>query len=168
MDRAFLVLIRPGVCFAICLLAMQAACSPPFFDVGQSHRAKYDTLILTLQADRSQLRAGETVHIRFAVTNEGNLPWIIESQDTPVLDITVRDFNNNKFLLSWATQNPDKRSDRVEWTPRESKVLELAWTPQTEPPYIPGQRVHISGTLNENGNLVQAAGVDVCVGLGCQ
>ncbi len=144
--------------------AILVACANP----QQIDRAKYDTLLLTLQADRSQVRAGETVHMRFTIANEGNHTWVIESSDTPVLDITVRDFNSKQLLHSWAAQNPDKISHRVEWKPGEVKVLELVWTALTESPYVPGQRVHLSGALNENGSLRQAASVDVCVGSGCQ
>ena len=155
------------VLIAIGLLVMEVACASDGRAV-LSDTAVYNNLVLKIEANRSQIRAGDSVQIRFTITNDGKQPVTIESTDIPVLDITVRDFKSKQLLLSWATQNPDKVSYRVEWKPGESKVLELVWTALAEPSYIPGQLVHISGGLNVNGKLIQAAGVDVCVGLGCQ
>ena len=138
----------------------QAGCTTPSTQ-PQKAFAKLDDLGLIFESDHSWLKVGETVHMRFTITNNGSRTWVVESKNFPVLDIIVQDVNSGQLLLSWSAQNPDKVSHRVEWKPGESKMLELTWT-AAESNF--GHLVHTGGLLLQNSGINQSASVSVCVG----
>jgi len=137
------------------LLLSQTSCSE-----SQSATASYfGGLELKLEANRSSLKSGESVYIRFTTTNTGSRPIVIDSQDTPVLDIIVEEVPSRHRLASWSDRNPDKVSHRVEWKPGESKVMELTWTYSGKAsPYADSV-----GLLNGNSRVLQAASVRLCL-----
>jgi hypothetical protein len=98
---------------------------------GAIAKSNYDTLGLWLESDRTRAQIGIPIQIRYAVKNMGERTWILESLDTPVMDINVQ-IPGGSVVLNWASQNPDKVSHRLEWQPGESKTIELVWTPKQE------------------------------------
>lgn len=142
--------------FLVALLVMLL----PGCGESQSVTASYfGGLELKIESDRSSLKSGESVHIRFTTTNTGSRPIVIESQDTPVLDIILEEVPSRRKLTSWADQHPDKASRRVEWKPSESKMMELTWT------YSGKEHIFadFEGILSENSRKVQAIGVRLCL-----
>jgi hypothetical protein len=143
----------------VSILTLQAGCG--FYLTGLSNKTNYDTLLLSLQTDRDRIQVGETVHMRFTVTNQGDT-WVLESKDTPVMDITVGIMGDGD-ITSWSAQNPDQGFHRLEWKRGESKVIEWTWTPKEGDVYIGAfHDIHLSGQLNKDSKIIQAAGVTLC------
>ena len=148
---------------AICMTAVTLlfnGCTAYIF--GLSQTSAYGDLILNFESDRSQVRVGEAVHMRFTIKNAGNKPYVIESPDTPVMDINVQ-IPGGPAVLNWASQNPVKVSHRLEWQPGASRTIELVWTPKQEDfarNDLPA--FYLSGILYENSVVVQGASVTVC------
>jgi hypothetical protein len=161
MDRSISGLAQLCVFIAICFIAMLVACSPPFFDVGQSHNSGYGYLALKFETNRSWVEVGASIQMRFTVKNTGNQLVAIESRDKPVLDIIVQDVNSRELLLSWSAQNPESVAHRIEWKPGESRVLELSWTATQDEYY---GTLHMGGILTEDSKIVQSANVPIYVG----
>jgi hypothetical protein len=139
LDRA--LTINSFIFLTIVLLLLQTACD------SQSATAGYfGGLELKTESNRSSLRSGESVHVRFTTTNTGSNPII---EEVP----------SRRRLISWTDQNPDKASFHAEWKPGESKVMELTWTYSgLVSPYA-----DVVGLLSENSRMVQAASVRLCL-----
>ncbi|MBI5649413.1 MAG: hypothetical protein HZC40_03035 [Chloroflexi bacterium] len=108
----------------------------------------------------------EPVQMRFGVVNTGKETFVLESKNSPVMDIVVSEAGGGAFL-SWSTQNPDKVSYRIEWKPGESKVIELTWIPKPGDIYIGARRdIDLVGTLaGLSGGLgvsVRICASDIC------
>jgi hypothetical protein len=131
--------------------------------------AGFGTLVLRLQTNVSKkVQAGQPVHIRFSVTNEGSRDWVLESPDTPVMDIVV-DVVGGENLLTWSSQNPDKVAHRLEWKPGESKTIEWVWIPKEEDIAVGYYKnVAIVGRLSSGSKSVQNASVVVCASNFCR
>ena len=141
------------------LSLLQVACEP-----GASHSAGYNDLLLQVQTNSTRAEVGKPIQVRFTITNTGinKHTYILESPDTPVMDIVV-DVVGGPELLAWSRQNLDKIQHRLEWKPGESKVIELIWIPQPGDVYTGSYRnVFLTGLLYFNGKIVQSAGVTVC------
>ncbi len=138
------------------LFLAQTACAAALTDTQVYHT----NLLLRLESDRSSVKVGESVLMRYAVRNRGKELIVIESKETPVLDIRVRHPGNDKVLLSWSERNPDLVSHRVEWKPGETKSLELTYLLKEED-YISGLGIFLTGVLSEDSKVVQSAGVTV-------
>jgi hypothetical protein len=149
------------IVMVLAFLALQTACA-----TWEIQEAGVNNLLLRWESDRSWVKVGETVRMRFRVTNVGQQLIVYETADHSVLDITVEDVNSQKLILSWSSQNPDKVLHRVEWIPGESQVLELQWTPDEEFQY--GRLVHIGGHLRANSKIIQSVGAMVCAGPACR
>jgi hypothetical protein len=148
--------------YAVAIALLFSNCSVYIFGLNQT--TAYGSLILTFEADRSQVRVGEPVHMRFTIKNVGSKPWVIESQDTPVMDIRV-DVVGDGTLLTWSVQNPAQVSHRLEWKPGESKVIEWSWTPKQGDVYSGAEHdIGLIGVLFGG----QAAGVRVCASDVCR
>jgi aminopeptidase N len=137
---------------------MQSACVAVL-----SHTEVYHTyLLLKIESDRSKAEVGQPIRIRFTTRNTGNEPIVLESPDTPVIDIVV-DFSDGSELLTWSSHNPDQVVHRLEWKPGESKTIEFVWIPKREDISIGSYKnAYPSGRLYSNGKIVKSAGVTVC------
>lgn len=158
-------MIRPliFILIALCVALTQTGC-----DVGLRHTASYNYLLLELHSNRSQAKVDESIHVRFTVTNTGQQSTVVESQDTPVMDIVAGVTVDGK-LLTWSSQNPNMVAHRLEWKPGESKVIELVWTPKQEDIVIGAfHDVHLAGRLYKDSKSIQSAGVDVCASDVCR
>lgn len=101
--------------FLCLILLTQTAC-----DTGASDRQIYDSdMVLEFYSSRSLARAGEPILIRFVVKNIGSRSIVIQSVDTPVLDISIEQVGGPE-MFSWSRRNPDKAIHRSEWKPGES------------------------------------------------
>jgi len=150
------------------LLVLSTALVLTACNAGLRHTSGIDSLILELYANRSHARVGEPIQMQFVITNRGRNHIIIESPDTPVMDIIVEVVAGPE-LLSWSAQNPDKVAHRLELKPGESKIVELIWIPRQEDIYIGAFRdVFLTGLLNKDGKIVQSAGVTVCASNVCR
>lgn len=154
MNLVRMLIAQSTIFLPVILLLLQTACD------SQNTTARYDIdLVLKIESDRSSLKSGESMHIRFTTTNTGSRSIIIDSQDTPVLDIVVEEVPSRQRLASWSDRNPDKVSHRVEWKPGESKVMELTWTYSGKAsPYADSV-----GLLSGNSRMLQAASVRLCL-----
>jgi len=117
--------------FMAIIALLLSGCTTYIF--GLSQTTSYDTLILKFETDRSKVRVGEPVPIRFTIKNVGNKPYMVESQNTPVMDIRV---DGDGTHLDWSEQNPNQIAHHLEWQPDESKVIEWTWIPRQEDVYI--------------------------------
>jgi hypothetical protein len=148
---------------AVGFLLMQTAC-----ETGSTDAAVYNDLVLRLYANRLQARVGEPVQIRFTVINDGKESWVLESPDTPVMDIVV-DVVGGPQLLAWSDQNPDKVAHRLEWKPGETKVIEWVWIPREEDIAVGYYHdVFIYGYVTSVSMGAQSAGVRVCASNFCR
>lgn len=106
--------------------------------------------------------------MRFTIKNTGSESTVVESKDTPVMDISVSVVGDGTLLV-WSEQNPDQVSHHLEWKPGESKVIEWSWTPKEDDIYIGAfHNFFLSGSLSENSKVVQAADVMVCASNVCR
>jgi hypothetical protein len=149
--------------FMILALFGQVACK-----TGPSHSAVYNDLVLRLESNNNRAEVGKPIQVRFSITNGGSQSFMIESQDTPVMDIVVQ-IVGGPDLFAWSTQNPDKIAHRLEWKPGESKTIELVWIPRPED-IASGyyKDVFLSGRLYSNEKNVQSAYVRVCASNICR
>jgi hypothetical protein len=145
-----------AVIFAAVVLFTQVSCG----DTALCNASNLGDLELEICSNRSFVRVGESVRVRFTVTNFGKQAIVLESK-LPVMDIEVRPVFDNQVLTSWSRQNPDKVLHRIEWKPGESKTLELTWT-ATEETF--SRRIFLGGFLSRNLGWGQAANVTICVG----
>jgi len=144
-------------------LAMQTAC-----DTGQRHVSGIDSLVLEVWSSRSRAQVGQLIQIKFTITNRGRNHIVLESPDTPVMDIVVSPYGSDEIFLKWSDQNPDQVAHRLEWKPGESKTIELVWTPKPGETWYGATRyVGISGKLYRNSKSVQSAGVMICASNAC-
>ncbi|CAG0972738.1 hypothetical protein ANRL3_01606 [Anaerolineae bacterium] len=118
-------------------------------------------LVLEFQANRSQVRVGDTVQMRFKVTNKDQRPIVLEAKNRPVLDIVVSALPAGNVIRSWSNENPDKVSHRMEWKPGESQVLEMTWT--VSPGDKLGIRISLSGDVNSDLIILKSSGVMLCL-----
>lgn len=140
---------------------------------GIIDKSNYDTLLLDLESDSTRAQLGIPIQMRFTVKNSGERPWILESQETPVMDIVILGIGD-QVLASWSSRNPEKISHRLEWKPGESKTIELIWIP-TQADYDAGEyysprgvpRIYVSGQLYENSRLVKGVGFELCFKIRC-
>jgi len=146
----------------VILSFLLSSCTPR----GEKSITSYNELILQFEVDQIEVPVGGVVRMRYAVRNTGERLWVIDSKDTPVLDIIVEKPPFGQILMTWSSQNPDKALHRVEWQPGETKLLELVWTPDEEFRY--GRLVHLTGTLSKNSKIVQSVGVTICAGPACR
>lgn len=145
-------------------LVMQVAC-----DTGKNDAAVYNDLVLKFYADHSVVRLGEPVHMRFTIKNSGVESAVLESKDTPVMDIAVTPYGSDEIFLTWSAQNSDRVAHRLEWQPGESKTIELTWTSkQGEIWYGAPRDVGLSGFLYRDSKTVQDALIIVCASNVCQ
>jgi len=148
----------------ILVIYTQVAC----FEKGLSDRAPYGDLGLFFESNRSQARVGEPMQMRFSVINHGNQPTVIESPDTPVMDIVVQ-VVGGPDVFTWSSQNPDKITHRLEWKPGESKTIELVWIPQSEDIAVGYYRdVFLYGYVTSVPLGARSAGVRVCASNFCR
>ncbi|OQY98226.1 MAG: hypothetical protein B6D41_02640 [Chloroflexi bacterium UTCFX4] len=132
---------------------------------AKSQRTRYDDLVLQLDISRSRVEVGESILIRFTVKNVANEPIRIESKESPVLDVQVIDVNSHDTLFSWVTDVNEQTGNLAEWQAGETKIIETLWTPKSEDFYS-GRTLHVAGFLSENSEIVQSAGMIICMG-GC-
>ena len=138
-------------------------------DAGLRHTASYNYLLLELNSSRSQVKVGERVQVRFTIRNTGQQSTMVESTDTPVMDIVVSSVGSGNVFLAWSVQNPDKVAHYLEWRPGESKTIEIVWTPRQEDIAIGVfHNVPLAGILNGDSKIVQSASVDVCASNVCR
>ncbi len=148
-------------------LIWQAGCTL-LGDSGLASGADSGVLHLGVSSNYSRVKPGNNVRIRFGVRNKGNETIVLESPDTPVMDIRVKVVGGPE-LLTWSSQNPDKVSHRIEWKPGESKVIELTWlVRQEDVTYGHPYDIDLAGFLNSNSKSIQAAGISVCASNVCQ
>lgn len=134
---------------------------------GAIDKSNYDTLYLQFEADRTLAQAGKPIQMRFTVKNTGEHPWILESPDTPVMDIVVEG-EDRRVLLAWSSQNPDQVSHRLEWKPGEAKIIELTWVPKQEDlRFGVYYDIFLSGRLSENAKFLRGASVRICASNFC-
>lgn len=148
---------------ALTFVLMQMGCG-----TGLRGTAGVDHLLLQTESNRSRAQADAPIQIRFTITNTGQNHIVVESPDTPVMDIVV-DVVGGPELFSWSGQNPDKVAHRLEWKPGESKTIELVWVPKPEDiadGYF--KDVFLTGLLYSEGKIVQSAGVTVCASNFCR
>jgi hypothetical protein len=151
--------------FEMCIPLLFSGCYD--YINGLSQTTNYDTLVLKFEADHFLVRVGEPMHIRFTIKNVGSKPWVIESEDTPIMDITVQ-IPGSPAFFNWASQYPDKISHRLEWKPGESKTLELTWTPSQEDfAHNDLPAFYLGGNLYVNSKIMQGASVIVCTTQTC-
>lgn len=147
------------------LLLLQVACK-----MGASHSAVYNDLVLQVQSSSTRVEIGKPIQVRFSIANTGlnKHTYVIESSDTPVMDIVVQIVGGSD-LFTWSSQNPDKVAHRLEWKPGESKTIELVWVPRPED-IASGyyKDVFLSGRLYFTGKNVQSAYVQVCASNFCR
>jgi hypothetical protein len=129
-------------------------------NTGLSQTTSINHLFLTFNSNHSRVRVGDTVQMRFTITNRDQQPIVIESRDRPVLDILIAPAGGD-VIRSWSTENPDKVSHRVEWKPSESKTLEFVWNVTEEDRLSP--LIYLIGTIHIDPNIEQSAYVTVCL-----
>jgi hypothetical protein len=147
------------ILLAVSISTMLTACSTE--DTGQSQTTSIGHLVLTFKSNRSRVKMGDTVQMRFTVTNTGRQLIVIESNDRPVLDIVVSALPTGDVIRSWSTENPDKVSHRIEWKPGEAQVLEMMWT--VSPGDKLGIRISLSGDVNSDSTILKSSGVMLCL-----
>ncbi len=98
---------------------------------------------------------GDTIHIRLTATYSRTVPFVIESQDQPMLDLFVSDQISGKTFVAWSAQHPNQMEYRIEWKPGVLRVLELDWT-ATQAEF--GRQIAVVGTLRDGPKVVQSAG----------
>jgi hypothetical protein len=145
------------------VVLLQTAC-----DTGLKQVSGIDSLVLEFRSNQSRARVDEQIQMGFTITNRGQNRIIIESQGTPVMDISV-DVVGGEQILSWSNQNSDKVTHQIEWKPGESKVIEWIWVPKQEDIYTGAfHDVFLTGLLYKDGKIVQSAGVTVCASNYCR
>jgi hypothetical protein len=151
------------------LLVLSLALTQTACDAGLRHVSGIDGLVLEFRTDRSQARANEPIKMQFTVSNRGQRHIIIESTNTPVMDINVEEFGRTPVIPSWSAQNPDQVVHHLEWKPGETKTIELVWTPKQEDIYIGAVRIiYLTGVLVGGPGTVQSAGVMLCASNVCR
>ncbi|MGB8647846.1 MAG: BsuPI-related putative proteinase inhibitor [Anaerolineae bacterium] len=150
---------RLAMIVALSLTILLAACD---WD-GGTQVTRYQDLRLQFQTNRTHAGPGDQVQMHFTVTNTGKQPVQINSQNGPVLNIKVFDVNGGEILFSWAALHPDQAATQLMWQPGETKTIDAAWTP-TQQEYYSGRSVNLEGYLNEGTEIVQAAGMQACLG----
>ncbi len=154
---------RRAVRVRFLLIALGAALLLTACDPGEINTAAMDSLLLEFRSNRTRLRAGEPVQMRFTAYNSSYNTIVIESPATPVMEIVIREVNSGREILRWSAQNPDKVLHRAEWRGKETKTLELSWTPKQEDLRVGSYHdVSLSGLLSQNSKVIQGAGVRVC------
>ncbi|MGB8646560.1 MAG: BsuPI-related putative proteinase inhibitor [Anaerolineae bacterium] len=130
---------------------------------GATQVTRYQDLRLQFQTNRTYAGPGDQVQMHFTVTNIGKQPVQINSQNGPVLNIKVYDVNGGEILFSWAALYPDQAATQLVWQPGETKTIDAIWT-VTQKEYYSGRSVNLEGSLNEGTEIVQAAGMQACLG----
>ncbi|CAG0972781.1 hypothetical protein ANRL3_01608 [Anaerolineae bacterium] len=152
--------IRCEVGIILILMVLGVILAPSACDSGLRQTAGIDHLLLTVSSDRSRVKVGDSVQIRFTITNTGQQPIVVESNDRPVLDILVAPAGGD-VIRSWSAENPDKVSHRIEWKPGESKVLELGW--HVREGDRPSPLIFLIGALHADPGPGQSAHVSLCL-----
>jgi hypothetical protein len=98
--------------------------------------------------------------MQFTVTNNCQKLIVIESTDSPVLDIVVTALPMGNIIRQWSVENPDKVSHHMEWKPGESHEIEMTWT--VSPTDKGGLRIALSGDVNSGSTIFGSAAVGVC------
>ncbi len=151
------------------LIALGAVLILTACDGGEISTSSRGSLLLEFRSNRTRLRAGEPVQMRFTVYNNSYNTVVIESSGTPVLDIVVEEQNSRRQILRWSAQNPERILHLVEWRPKETKTLELSWIPKQEDLRVGSyHNVFLTGTLSENSRIVKTAGVMICAADVCR
>lgn len=159
MNKNSLLAKNPWCVLLLAGLGLMVACFP-LLDTGLSHASNYNSLVLKIQTNRSQIHVGESIKVHFSITNEGKHPAMIETHDKPVMDIIVQGVESQEVWHSWSEQNPPKVSNRIEWQPGETKEIELLWV---APPEEKGRRVFVGGLLSADLRVVQSANVTIVI-----
>jgi hypothetical protein len=163
MKARHTVSFRVAFLLVVGLVVTQIACN-----AGLSDTQDYGRLVLSFHANRSQAEVGQPVQMQFAVKNTGLGSEVVESKDTPVMDIYVEVVGGG-VLLTWSSQNPDKVSHRLEWQPGETKAIELTWIPKQGDVYYGTYRgVYLTGSLSGSSIGGHAAGVRICASDVCR
>ncbi len=127
----------------------------------KSNRRRIGNLGLEIWASQTQLKAGESVDLRFTITNRGDGTEIVRIENKPVMDLRIRHGHPENWTeLYW--------SDRREITPEirtlelasgESKTIEMTWT---APEGAYGFPVDAEGVLRKR-NGEYAVFIPICV-----
>ncbi len=128
----------------------------------------YKTLALKIEASQSEIAPGESLKIRFTVTNKGQQPVIIENVEQPVMDIKIVAPPNNQTVWSWSKENPDQVGHRIEWQPGESKRIETVWIPRMEDSRFSKRSIGLGGFINESPSsppsvVIPITEVNICI-----
>ncbi|MBI5033542.1 MAG: hypothetical protein HZB51_23720 [Chloroflexi bacterium] len=144
-----------------------ASCSAAA-DTYTEGAARFDLLVLRIRVNHPKqlcLKSGDSLDIRFTVSNVGNELFVLETKDSPVLDIVIREYGRS--IYAWAEQNPGQVQHRVEWQPGESKTVNVKWQlPQKEYAH---EALQIAGLISETDvrygqRTAQSAFITLCLG----
>ena len=139
------------------LALLQTACDSGVHDIST-----IDGIVLELRANRSQAQVDVPVQIQFTIRNTSKKTIVFESQNSPVMDIVVKE-SGGGLLLSWSDQNPDKVTHHIEWKSGESKTIELTWLPKPGDIYVGYRRdIDLEGHLSSNSKSIRSASVRIC------
>lgn len=141
----------------VSIVLMSSACTA---NTAQTRTTGVDCIELTFKSSHSQIKLGDAVQMQFTVTNNCQKLIVIESTDSPVLDIVVTALPMGNIIRQWSVENPDKVSHHMEWKPGESHEIEMTWT--VSPTDKGGLRIALSGDVNSGSTIFGSAAVGVC------
>lgn len=128
----------------------------------ESAELGYNDFRMQLFANQKHVKVNEPVTITLNVKNVGKRVAVIESRDTPILDISAGELGGGKIYAHWSLSHPDLVEHRLELAPGESRSIQLTWTLQPEDRHISAV-AGVSGALYEKSKEVQSVSVLLCI-----
>ncbi len=92
------------------------------------------TFLTIIEATRSCIQRGDTIHLNASVTNSGSLARVIDLRDHPVLDMPVVD---NGVASHWSDGKPLTRElTHLELAPGQTKAIDWEWNKRPTGTYV--------------------------------
>lgn len=144
------------LCIVVCVMfVMCSSCS-----TGEKSQVQYNSIEMTLHVDRSRVRANEPVTVTYSLENVGSQVQIINSPDTPAVDIIAS--GNGKIYAALSAAHPELIVHRLELQPGEIKTIQFIWELKPEDA-LSGTSAAVSGLIYDNSQQVQTVGVSLCI-----
>lgn len=127
---------------------------------GKTNESNNTDLHLKVGVDRNQIKADEPLTATFTIENISSSTQVIESTDTPVIDIVVS--GGGKIYSTWSAEHPDRVVHRLEVKPGELKTIQLTWVLRPGEA-TSGTVIGVSGLLFSKSRNIKDVGVLLCV-----
>lgn len=128
----------------------------------------YKSLVLKIEASASEVAPGDSLQIRFTITNKGNQPVVIVNDRKPIMDILIMAPPNNQKVWMWSEEHPEQVNHHLIWQPGESKVIETVWIPTDQDSRFSRRPIGLGGIFNDDPSLppsvvIPIAEVNICI-----